>query len=321
MLFLKRRKQYLRRAWPIVVAPFIFSVMLSPLVLLLPGGARTFCLGALLASGFWAMAMLSVVLSGAAPKLAGQVAEQQVAQVLRNVRRRGWRLANHVSIIDGRGDIDHLVIGPCGVLVVETKYKADGWHDRFAEDRISQAVRAVQDRAREVVPFVQPYVPRDRVQPVLVLSGETSDADPVLDRQGVAVVPLARLAEWLAGRPDEQLRPEAVRAAWDKVLDRVAYLNRRDRLQDGPAARGLWDLFAGAVAFAGIGFVLDAELVRLTAPQWFVAIGSIAALAGVVAYRRRARRLWVGAWLLGTQVVTAVYSAAYIASAVTAVVR
>lgn len=313
----RRQWEYMRTDWPVALVPLGLAVIVAPAVLLLPPWSRSFAWGVLLTSGMWGVVMTVVLMSGAAPQYMGRFAEQHVAGQLREARRRGWHLANHVSVTAGAADVDHLVVGPAGVLVVETKYKSDGWGDRFAVERLTSAASSVSQSRNKVVAFLQPHVPRDAVRAVVVVMGRTRPTDPVRDIDGVSVVPAARLEDWVAEQADDRLGPDAVVGAWAKVLARVDQRDRQDRRVAGPRPLGLWDMTGGAVCFFLGGFVVQVELLRLFGPRWFLALGALSGAAGLYAHRRGLRRTWVWAWSAGTQLVTAMFAVAYIVTAVT----
>ena len=232
---LARRRKFLRRAWSVVIVPLVVGVVISPLVLLLPGWARGFGLGLVLASGIWLSVLLLVTLSGIGPLYMGEMAEQNTAQELRRLRPLGWRLGNHVLLSPQSYDIDHLAVGPGGALVVETKHSAGGWHDNFTRERTEQAIDGIRKKRDYVVSFLQPYVPRSAVRAVLVLAGDTSKTDPISTTDsGVTVVPMARLREWLASEVHDQgISTASVASAWSKVMARVAQRDRQELAEEG----------------------------------------------------------------------------------------
>lgn len=63
-----------------------------------------------------------VLLSGTAPLMMGELAEQWTAQELRPLTKHGWRLVNHFGL--GYGGQDHVLVGPGGVVLLETKSSA-----------------------------------------------------------------------------------------------------------------------------------------------------------------------------------------------------
>jgi len=94
------------------------------LVWLLPGGAfyRGVVVGVLLASLAWLLALLIVVGSGNLPRLWGVGGERATAEEFTSRRRKkqGWALVNGLRL--GGQEIDHIAVGPGGVLVIETKW-------------------------------------------------------------------------------------------------------------------------------------------------------------------------------------------------------
>jgi Nuclease-related domain len=62
---------------------------------------------------------LVVQATGTATLSAGAEAEQLTAIELRPLLKHGGRLINHLSLT--RGDIDHLLMGPAGIVAVETQ--------------------------------------------------------------------------------------------------------------------------------------------------------------------------------------------------------
>jgi hypothetical protein len=78
--------------------------------------------------------------------------------VLRELRRDGWRLVNNITLTNW-GDIDHVLVGPGGVLVVESKWSANRWpvngHGaRFMEGQKKTAASQVQRNAKDVVDWL-----------------------------------------------------------------------------------------------------------------------------------------------------------------------
>jgi hypothetical protein len=119
----RKRREFIRRAWWVVVMPLLGALVACLLVLLLPHWCREFALGIILTSGVWGSIMVVVTLSDTIPRAMGGVGEEWTARELRRMRRRGWHLANGLPLRPA-ADVDHVVIGPGGVSVMETKYSA-----------------------------------------------------------------------------------------------------------------------------------------------------------------------------------------------------
>ena len=125
----------------------------APLALLHTGAVRWAIAGASVASGV-SLAVLHLVLyAGAAPKVMGIAAEEMTVDALQSVRRRGWRYVSGVRL---GNEIDHVAVGPPGVLVIETKWSADPWPvgvrggSRFLGASLPGHLAQTRDNARQV---------------------------------------------------------------------------------------------------------------------------------------------------------------------------
>jgi nuclease-like protein len=80
---------------------------------------------------------------------AGRLGERLVSGLLGSLSDEYW-LVNDVMVVPGRGNIDHVLIGPCGVVVIETKRlrgrvrcQGDAWSvNGFPTRSISRQVTA-----------------------------------------------------------------------------------------------------------------------------------------------------------------------------------
>jgi len=152
----------------------------------------------------------------------GTAGERRTARLLAPLERRGWAILHDLAIPDSAANIDHLVIGPGGVLVVDSKqYRGrlqvdrDGmlWHGRHL---LVSALRKVLWQADQA----------DEVLGVAVVVAAHGAAVPwgVRQADGVTIVPARRLPDLLQALPPI-LGPE-----------RVAWLADRARLRFHPAA-------------------------------------------------------------------------------------
>ena len=317
---LRRRAEFVHRAWLEVLGLPLLALVFSSVVLLMPHWSRDFALGAILASGIWGSVLYVTVMSGTVPQYMGGVAEEFTAQELRRLRRRRWHLANGVLL--KKADIDHVAVGPGGVLVVESKYSSSGWDDgHVTKDRLSRAVRQAQDNQHDLLLFLEQVaprvaVPRQLVRAVVVLWGRPYGTEDVATSNGVTVVHGPQLREWLGSLADDGVAPEQVAAAWAKVCDHTAVRDKAELHRLGPPPRSLQDwLFDLGRAFgiAGAGLLAELEAVRATGSAWFLAVGAALASLAWAARQLKLRRLWWFAWLTGTQAVTALFAVAYVA--------
>jgi Nuclease-related domain len=83
----------------------------------------------------------------------GAAGERRTARLLRQLERHGWAVLHDLALPGSRANIDHLVIGPGGVFVIDSKHyrgrlQLDGsgrlWHGRYA---LAPALRAVSVEA------------------------------------------------------------------------------------------------------------------------------------------------------------------------------
>ncbi len=235
---------------------------------------RGFVAGAGLFGTFGFLTLWVVQASGTAPQMMGELAEQWTASELRPLRRYGWRLVNHFAL--RTWDIDHLLVGPGGALVVETKWSAQSWVLDPPDEAITKAVRQVESNARDVRLWTNLPV----VEPVVILWGpEASQLPPVSRVHNTTVVAGPHAGDWRNRLPRTGVTThEKVDAAWRKVDEQV---RRRDPRDDSltklpPSAFCLYLTGLFTLAAAGLGFYASAQLLRL---PWSVAWGAPACAA------------------------------------------
>jgi hypothetical protein len=138
----------------------------------------------------------------------------------------GWVAAHDLTRIPGvKGNVDHVVAGPAGVFVVETKNWAghsvsidNGRVRRFREltaDRPSDEMGAVgqaKNNARHLYEAMRAAT-GDRVFVTPVLALWADDVPAPTRVNGVWVVPGPDLAPWLQGLPPVLSQPTLERAA------------------------------------------------------------------------------------------------------------
>jgi Nuclease-related domain len=130
----------------------------------------------------------------------GAAGERRTARLLEPLERHGWAALHNVAVAGSRGNIDHLVIGPGGVFVVDSKQcrgrlqlDSSGrlWHGSYP---LAPALRAVDfeaDRAAQVL--TDPGV---AVVPIVAIHGAQVPWGKVV-MDGVPVVPARRLPSML----------------------------------------------------------------------------------------------------------------------------
>jgi hypothetical protein len=240
---------------------------------------------------------LVVLTSGTGPLMMGELAEQWTAQALRPLHKHGWKLVNHFGL--GPGDQDHVVIGPGGVVLVETKWGGTPWdvdgRDTFFRRALDQTARNARQLAlwHGVAKHGHP-----EVDAVLVVWGpaarKLSESPVRRHESGVVVMSGDHLEDWMHRRGRDRLSPAQV----DGVVAEIdRHLVRRDERERTvrPMPRSLGEMVQATLAGLGLaaaGFLLTSWLLRLlkSLPVW-LAVGL--ALFGVSELvRRRSRWRW-----------------------------
>jgi hypothetical protein len=143
----------------------------------------------------------------------GAAGEQRTARLLSPLERQGWVILHDLAIPGSRANLDHLMIGPSGVFVVDSKqYRGrlrldpSGrlWHGRYPLASTVQAVSFEADRAARVL--ADPQV----VVPIVAVHGAQVPWGKVVT-QGVPVVSARRVPSMLRTLP-AVLGPERVAA-------------------------------------------------------------------------------------------------------------
>jgi hypothetical protein len=146
----QRQWRFVRRRWRLLVTMVaVAAAATAVLVALLHSDfQRGFVIGFALAGASGGLAVLVMQVSGTAAISMGATAEQWTASELRPLRRAGWRIINHVAL--RKWDIDHVLVGPAGIVAVETKWSADGWTLDPPGPRILHAADQVRRNARDL---------------------------------------------------------------------------------------------------------------------------------------------------------------------------
>lgn len=144
--------------------------------------------------------------------------EDRVGQILGALTAHGWLVLHGLQI--GRTDIDHVLVGPGGVITIETKSRRGWTVVSEVPRRWLQQASAHRRRLLELVPVI------GRADALLVLHAPTVGLGPVLKR-GVYVLPAGGLRGHLIGLPTVMSEQKA-RATYDEIVRSVAlsHMNR-----------------------------------------------------------------------------------------------
>ena len=130
-------------------------------------------------------------------RLRGAHGEEAVGAILEGLADQGWTAIHDVSL--GRGNVDHVVVGPGGVFTVETKsHRGHIRVDQVDGTMLKQAY--AQKKLLERVTGLE-------VEPLLVFTQAWLVGSVPARRRGVVVLPGRMLAGYLARR-EPTIRPE-----------------------------------------------------------------------------------------------------------------
>jgi Nuclease-related domain len=153
----------------------------------------------------------------------GAAGERRTARLLAGLERHGWAVLHDLAIPGSRANLDHLMIGPGGVFVIDSKqYRGrlridpSGrlWHGRYPLAPALRAVSFAADQAAQVLPD-----PGMAVVPIVAVHGAQVPWGKVV-MNGVPVVAARRLPSMLRQLP-AVLGPE--RVAWLADQARVRF--------------------------------------------------------------------------------------------------
>jgi len=150
----------------------------------------------------------------------GAAGERRTARLLDPLERHGWAVLHDLALPGRRANIDHLVIGPGGIFVIDSKQyrgrpQLDGsgrlWDGRYPLAPSLQAVSFEADQAAQVLPD-----PGVVVLPVVAVHGAQVPWGGKVVVRGVPVIAARRLPSMLRALPP-LLGPERITAVADQA--------------------------------------------------------------------------------------------------------
>jgi hypothetical protein len=188
----------------------VLGSLLAPRLGLVVGGLATFVAG-------WGLRFQPS--PDAIARRRGAAGERRTARLLEPLERHGWVVLHDLSVPGSRANLDHLVIGPGGVFVIDSKQYRGGlqldsagrlWHGGYPLAPALSAVSFEADRAAQVLPD-----PGVAVVPIVAVHGVQVPWGKVVN-DGVPVVSGRRLPSLLRELPPV-LGPERIAALADQA--------------------------------------------------------------------------------------------------------
>lgn len=300
------QREYVREQWRLYAGFMVglFVVMLVVAWLMPSEFLQGLAAGAMLVAGPAILWSWTLQVTGTAPVMMGDQAEQWTANELRKLRGHGWRTVNHFAL--GKGDIDHVLIGPGGAYAFETKWSATQWQSDFGQARLREAVAQANANARTLRlwhPFKSRQVP---VEAIVVLWGggvkDWPDQERIRYMDGATVLTGQALSTWAANQSGVALRADQIAEAWTALETQVTRRDLIDEL-DHPVPASLGEIATRvglAAIFALFGFLLVGELVRFTGSSLLaVLVGVASGVPAVFLRRNGVARPAASGWLVG----------------------
>jgi hypothetical protein len=229
-----------------------------------------------------------LLLSGVASTSMGLVAEEWTAQELRRMKSKGWKLVNGLQLRP-KADTDHVLIGPAGVFVVETKWSSESWPihssgNGFMSHRMARAIQQVQDRRTDIVRHFSRNLEGIQVTAVCILWAPTYERNQISiceEEERVRIVEGPSLRSWLNSLNEDAIDLGRVGQVWSAMEAQVAKRDQYD-FDSGLVARPtLRHIFLAGLLPALIGALLASYCSILgarVAGSWLPAILTLAAL-------------------------------------------
>lgn len=300
---------FAKRQWRALLLMIVFPTILGlPFVLFKRGPERWLVLGATGISGFWLAGVFVVLWAGVANTLMGLVAESYTSDTLRKFGGKRWYLINGMKL-KGDSDIDHVFMGPLGLIVVETKWSGSRWpmpstEDKYMYGEFNDAVGQVRKNRIRLMDHFGKVLDGMPIRSVCVLwSGQNLPGD-VAERQvdEVTVVRGPKLDTFLAGLNGVRVEPEVLERVWRRLRDHTLHRDAREMEGPNPPRRALGNLLnryfvypAFGLAVPGYAFVLSTVSHR----NWIVCSTLAALLAiGLIMLRVKVLRPTFVVWLV-----------------------
>ncbi len=291
----------------IVVVLVVAALASIALVFWLPGpsAVRGFAAGVFLAATVGYLAHWVSVASGSTSAAMGQAAEEWTATELRRLRRRGWKHVN--SVMFRQWDIDHIAVGPNGVIVIETKWRSDPIDLTDPDQWLLDAADRLHRNERDValhLGWSAAKQPDAWITSVLVVWGPRitqPSAQPLRSDRGVNVLAGEHLRQNLADLTEQVLSSSEV----DEIIAKLEVQARSRDQAESPSWRTVQTRAHRGLVCAVVAFIAAYVSLLSTRLGWgYFAAAAVLAVAGAIGATNQRYRPWALSWLTGTLVVT-----------------
>lgn len=320
----ERLSAFVRSRWKVLLLMAGLLLAFLPVVwfALAPiSDVRGFALGAYTAAVIAYVCHFAIVASGAGLATMGEDAEIWTHQELARLPQ-SWRVVNHVTF--RQGDIDHIAIGPDGVIVIETKWTSDRVVLDGTDPWLTGALRQVQRNADDVAKVLGWGARKDDrpVSPLVVVWGPR--VEPATDdlhhdsSRGVNLIAGKHLRRTLDELGDQvRLDDAELKRCYEKVRSHADRRDAHDEQTKGPTLSPWYEQMhrvSGWLLVASAGFFGCALGLRLPWPA-VLGIQCLALIAGVATSRFDPTRPFGIAWLVGSQAVSLLVLLTWLAEA------
>jgi len=273
------------------------------------------------ASGFWLDVILVILWSGIAPTVMGIEGETLTAEVLDDFAGKEWSLINGLRFKD-RGDIDHILIGPAGLLIFESKWSGQRWPmelrpSGYLGGQVRWAIKQVKMNRDDLLREFRDVIGDVQIYQVCVFwSGEDSSTDDkYFFREAVCGIRGPELAKWLAELPKDVVNDSTIRRIAAPIETFAHERDKEDVLEDGPFRPTLDKLLVNSLFFPMIGLFVPAFALAGVAKFGsnsliYVSMAILLVLGLLIRLKLKMKAL-AYAWLFGLAVVC-LYILAYV---------
>jgi hypothetical protein len=169
---------------------------------------------------------LAVVFSGGVSWLVGGQAERWTGEALQRFGPE-WRFAHNLEFVVGEPpysfpvDVDHVAVGPSGVVVIETKYSSEQVDldaDRL-EPKVRRAAEQAHQNAKRIRDLLVTMPVTPQVTPLVIYWGfrPTMPKEPIRYLGRTLVVMGPDIDRWIDALKERQSDPQVIQEAWQRI--------------------------------------------------------------------------------------------------------